>query len=188
MLAIGLALIVFIMLISAGLALVRRKWPLPGWLSAALIAVLIAGGAIGTPIGFSVAPKIADRYNATQKTTTIPLEAFSTVEIKGNDDTEVAIENSDAYSLEIRTTVGTDISSLKAVVENGVLKIDTSGVPKTDKCSAFCIHSDSVRLTIRTPKPAKITASGGVEIESDSLELPDFREQIDYTPELPEKQ
>jgi phage shock protein PspC (stress-responsive transcriptional regulator) len=151
-LGVVIALIVFLMLISAGMAMVRRRWPLPGWLSAALLAIMIAGSVFTVPIVFSAGPQIKDRYNAALTTTTIKVAPFTSVEVQARDDEDVVYIPSDKNYIEIQTMGASDISSVKPVVENGVLKFDTHGIQKNHNCSGLCIHIDDVRITIYGPK------------------------------------
>ncbi|MBX6333825.1 PspC domain-containing protein [Candidatus Saccharibacteria bacterium] len=53
--------------LAAGMALVTRRWPLPGWAVGALIVLLVASGSAGTALSFDAAPRVSDRVKSAQQ-------------------------------------------------------------------------------------------------------------------------
>lgn len=60
--------IIAVFMLAAGMALVNRRWPLPGWAVGALIVLLVASGSAGTALAFDAAPRVSDRVNSAQQT------------------------------------------------------------------------------------------------------------------------
>lgn len=55
--------IIAVFMLAAGIALTKRRWPLPGWAVGSLVVLLIAAGSAGTALCFDAAPRVSDRVN-----------------------------------------------------------------------------------------------------------------------------
>ena len=77
--AIVLLLILAIFLLVSGIAMIKRKWPLPGWAVGSLVALFVVVGGVGTALALDAVPRISDRVEAAklQKTDDCSENAFS---------------------------------------------------------------------------------------------------------------
>ncbi len=64
--ALGVVLILSIFLLVSGMAMIKRKWPLPGWATGSLIALFVVTGGVGTALALDAVPRVSDRVDAAQ--------------------------------------------------------------------------------------------------------------------------
>ncbi len=162
------------LLASAGVGLVKRRWPVAAWLTAGMAAIVLAGTAIAVPLGITTGQNVADRYEASKKTETYKLEPFSNLAVYG-EDTEVTYEYSDSYSMEV-TAFGKLNQSRLAHNEAGTLAVDAGAASKNSDCNFLCINRyDRAKVIVRAPKLDKVNASaGGTFVSKKPLHQKDF--------------
>lgn len=59
--------IISVFMMGAGIALAKRRWPLPGWAVGALVVLLIATGGAGAALAFDAAPRVSDRVHSARQ-------------------------------------------------------------------------------------------------------------------------
>jgi phage shock protein PspC (stress-responsive transcriptional regulator) len=155
------AAVLSILILLIGVAMVRRKWPVPGWVAATLVGLFLVGGSMGTALGFHVAPDIADRVEALRRSETMPVSQFKSVTLRG-EDTRFIFVPSDKYSLELSYISKKDMSeSMKTTAADGMLTVDTSGFSPQEDCRVFCLYNDhNVEVIIRAPSLAVVDLEG----------------------------
>lgn len=65
--ALAIGLILAILLLVSGLAMIRRKWPLPGWATGTLVALFVVAGGVGTALALDSVPHVSDRVDNAQQ-------------------------------------------------------------------------------------------------------------------------
>jgi phage shock protein PspC (stress-responsive transcriptional regulator) len=133
-----LAGIIALLLVLAGLGEVRRKWPIPSWMTGIILGIFFIGLAIGIALAADAAPKVRQRYHAEQHSAKIEIrQPFTEIDIKGNK-ARYFYDQSDKNEVDINYLGSADISTIKIKVVDQKLTIDTSAFPGQD-CSVFCL-------------------------------------------------
>ncbi len=65
--ALAVVLILSIFLLVSGMAMIKRRWPLPGWATGSLVALFVVAGGVGTALALDSVPRVSDRVDAAQK-------------------------------------------------------------------------------------------------------------------------
>lgn len=154
LLAIGLAVsvIVAVLLLLVGVAMIRRKWQLPGWGLAALIGLLFVGLSVGTALTADAVPRVRDRYEAAHHTSSRSVEAFNEVYLTG-DDVRLEYKKSDTYKVEFSYVGAPDLSIIKTKVEGQKLTIDTQDFANDDNCTMLCLfHNYDLKIMVYAPE------------------------------------
>jgi hypothetical protein len=158
MAAVVVAIFSFLMLFS-GMSMVNRRWSIPGWITAALIFLMLAAGAIGTAVGQDTVYGVRDRYEAAQRVEVSKTEAFETVKVKGHAD--IIYEQSDKYEVGVRYVGKFDSKNLKYTVKDKVLTIDATKIDDHG-CAGICITPDGYNeIIVRAPKLDKVIDQDG---------------------------
>jgi phage shock protein PspC (stress-responsive transcriptional regulator) len=153
------------LLLGAGIAFLRKKWPLPVWASGALAAILVAGTAVSLGLGARTAPKVQDRYKATERTTTRQVAAFTQLDVRG-DNAIVTYEYADTPSVDIRTVGSAQDKSVVSAVKDGTLQLSVGDIRKRD-CDWLCIPVQEVYVTVKAPRLDKITVHQNADFTMD---------------------
>jgi phage shock protein PspC (stress-responsive transcriptional regulator) len=155
-------IVLAVLVLAIGVAMVRRKWPLPGWAGAALIGLFLVGGSLGTALGFRAAPHIADRVEGMRRTETVAVSEFKSVTLRGND-TRFIFVPSDKYSLKL-SYISKDAMSDRMTTttsSDGTLTIDTAGFSPEQNCHFICLYNDHhVEVTVYAPSLAAVNLDG----------------------------
>lgn len=165
----GVLVVISLFTIATGVAMVRRKWSVPGWGVAAMITVLLAGVvACGAALPDTIS-NLRDRYRATSHTELRQLQPFERVEVmRGSADVPTHYENvesetgstSSPYSVEIRYLGDVNVGDIKTYVRDGTLVIDARDFkpgPNWD-CDGLCIGAkDYFAIVLHTPRPIEST-------------------------------
>lgn len=156
--AIVVAIFSFLLLFS-GMSMVNRRWSIPGWVTAALIFLMLTAGAVGTAVGPDTVNGVRDRYEAAQRVEVTKTEAFDTVKVKGNVD--LVYEQSDKYEVGVRYVGKYDMSKLKYTVKDGIVTIDATKIDDHG-CVGICVTPDGFNeLVVRAPKLDKVIDEDG---------------------------
>ena len=158
-LALLVALLILILLAMCGVALVRRRWPGPAWLTVVLIALMVLASAIAAPLGVRTALNVSDRYASSKVTTGQSLSQFSKVVIEDAFDAQVEYQKSDSYGVRFVTHGDVDSSKLNANVKDGTLTITTKGYLKNN-CQEFCIKISNLHIIVLAPETPNIELPG----------------------------
>ncbi len=151
--------IISLLTLLIGVAMVRRKWLVPGWITAALIGIMLIAGAVGVAVGPDAVYGVRDRYNAAQHTSIKQVDAFNSVNIKGRD-VNVIYEQSDNYQVGVRYLGKGNPNDLKYTVKDGVLTIDASRIDG-NSCDGVCFATGGFEeVLIRAPKLEKVVPDG----------------------------
>jgi len=155
-------------IIASGLALVRRKWSIPGWAMAAIVGVFMVAASVGTAFGFDSAQSIQDRYLGLQHSQTHTLtQPITRLHIEGAN-AIYRIDRGDKAAVEIRTFGKVDTHAIKFNKDaNGVLTINTRSFAPSWKCGLFCPFGPTqTEIIIHTPNPDMLPsdAPGGTNL------------------------
>jgi hypothetical protein len=144
------------LLILMGTAMMRRKWPVPGWATASIVGVIIVGASIGAVLGLGAAPDIAKRIDSMRQTHTQNVPAFTKAVLNGKE-TAFVYERADNYSVELRYFGKTYSEPIDAKVENNVLTVDTAGFAD-NVCKFLCFYTNREQtMVIRAPQMPEFT-------------------------------
>jgi phage shock protein PspC (stress-responsive transcriptional regulator) len=160
--AMGAAAVVLVslLILLLGVATVRHKTVIPGWIVAALFGLLLLVGAVGTAAGPDTVNNVRHRYESAQRLELHTVDKFSSVEISGSD-ADFVYEYSNDYQVGTRYLGKGNPGELKYSVKNGVLKVDASNIKSRDMCDGFCASTGQIdEVIIRAPKLDNITANG----------------------------
>ncbi|HTE57339.1 MAG TPA: PspC domain-containing protein [Verrucomicrobiae bacterium] len=164
-LVMAVALSALVLLLGSGVAFLRKKWPLPLWVSAALGTVFIVGAAVSVGLGAKFGPRIHDRYEAAHKTVTRQVGDFQTLEVSG-DQAAVYYEYAATPSVDIRVIGEAKEDSVKTDLQNSTLSVNVSDI-RSKGCDWFCIDNQDVSVTVRGPQLQKVTVHENAAFRSE---------------------
>ncbi|HSX05540.1 MAG TPA: PspC domain-containing protein [Candidatus Saccharimonadales bacterium] len=147
------------MVVASGVALVRRKWPMPGWAVAAVVGLFIAAGAVGTGFGLGVAPQVKSRVDALRHNRTVTLaQPIQRLHVLGTKAAYRVVYDTKP-SVEIHAFGNVQPSDVTITEQNGLLTVDTRGLAKPS-CTLFCPFDDgnSTEVVIHAPNPDTLPA------------------------------
>jgi phage shock protein PspC (stress-responsive transcriptional regulator) len=191
LLIVGVLLSALVFLLSAGIASLRKKWPLPLWASAALGTVFVVGSAVSVGLGAKVGQRIHDRYEAAHRTETRQVGDFNQLDISG--EAIVHYEYADTPSVDVRTIGEVDKEGIRTDVKDGKLLVNVTDV-KSKSCDWFCVDVQDVLVTVRAPKLDTITVRPDTvfrsekELHQDKLTLISYRGSDTFLSQLRAKQ
>jgi phage shock protein PspC (stress-responsive transcriptional regulator) len=120
-----------------GMAMINRKWSLPGWVTAStvgLFLIALVGGSIVAPDAVS---QVKNRYDDARQTAQRTVAPFKDVSVEGG--ATLQYKQSDSYKVEVKYFSKAKPTELKtSVSQDGTLAVDTSELAKTG-CKDFCI-------------------------------------------------
>jgi len=155
---IGLGIIVALFAILCGLAMFKRRWPVPAWATGVLAGVFLIGATAAIVLSADAAPKVRDRYLSRSHTTTRSLPAFQDVVIQGKD-VDYQWEYAGSYSVSFHYFDNPNISDIKTSVSNGVLTIDTTDYNRDQDCQMLCLfRAYNLLITVKGPRPLSVPA------------------------------
>lgn len=170
---VALALIALFFIIT-GQAVVKRKWPLPGWSLGALVAIFLTSIAIGGALAADAAPKVSQRYDAAQQTYTRSLPEFHKLEVLGNFQSNVRYEESVNRAVIVKHRGAADLSEMITKVADGTLTVDSRTLTESMECRKLCLfHTPSIEVVIQGPKLQEVTA----DIGGSQFNLPNLSNQ-----------
>jgi phage shock protein PspC (stress-responsive transcriptional regulator) len=155
-------LIVAIAMLFTGVAMIRRRWTVPGWVGASVLGVSIVAASIGTALAFDIAPGIREKYRSMNHTQTYSMAPFTDLKVVGKDESTFEYKPSSTYFVEVQyfgtTKRDTDISKQ---VKDGVLTVDTTKYKAAGECDFVCLYGDNtVRVIVHAPKLDSVSVDG----------------------------
>lgn len=162
------------MLAASGVALVRRKWSMPGWALAAVIGVFIATVSVGAGLGVDAAPMVRDRYQGFEHSRTYQMQPIKTMHLRG-DNVAFQVVEAASPSVEIRTFGTVDTHAIMVNEKDGVLTVDTTNFQPQTTCRRLCIFGGNrTEVVVRMPHAATIpldATGGSLVIEGGSKDV-----------------
>jgi hypothetical protein len=148
------------MLVLVGVAMISRRWQLPGWVQAAIVGVFFVSAAVGGAYVPSTVHSTIDRVQALQHTKDVVISPAQQYILAGPDTNYVYIKDSQSY-LEYSYYGNLETSKIKVSSVQGVLHIDTGGVTTQYHCNTFCFSdSPELMVSIHGPAPTAISIRG----------------------------
>ncbi|MEO6513910.1 MAG: PspC domain-containing protein [Candidatus Saccharimonadales bacterium] len=142
--------------VVCGVAIFKRKWPLRGWATGAIVGVFFVGLATAGALSIDTAHNVRDRYLSRAHTTTRSVEPFQNVAITGKD-IDYRWEYAENYSVAFHYFDNPDISKIKTTVSNNLLQIDTSAYNRDRNCSMLCVFpAYNLLITVKGPRPLSV--------------------------------
>lgn len=157
-----------VLLMLMGWAMVRRKWPLAGWASVALIAVFLAGSSIAVGLMADRASDIARRTDKLLHHQEVSTQAFKKVDLTGTQ-TRFKYVPSDTYRVELQYMGKQHFETSEIVrVDADKLLIDASSLLQDSGCKIFCIGEERwLEVTIFAPTIEELNIDGLSTFTSD---------------------
>lgn len=150
---VGVIFSLFILLI--GMAMIRRRWTAPGWITAALIGLVLLAGAAAVAVGPDAVYSVRDRYEAAEQTSLRSVDKFTSVKVIGNN-IKVGYYQSSSYQVGVKYLGNYDPKDVKTSVKDGVLTVDVRGLRDKD-CENFCIARGQYdEVVIKAPKLTRL--------------------------------
>lgn len=156
--------IILIWLLLVGVAMVQRKWKMPGWVTAAAVGLFVAVVGVATVVAPDVYHTVHDRYRAAEHAATRQVKPFEEVDVKGN--LSIQYEESDLYKIEIRYFGNQDPDDVKTKVSDDKLTIDAAEFVHNASCDALCIETDYPKLVIYAPSISQINLDDGSQLQN----------------------
>jgi phage shock protein PspC (stress-responsive transcriptional regulator) len=157
--AVAVLMVFAFFMLVAGLAMLRRKSVIKGWVLGILTGVFLIAGGAGTLIGFDIAPQIRDKYRALHHTQITSVNPFTKLNITGKDvNFEFVPDNT--YSVEVQYFGTTSkIQDIKETIDGDTLTVDTSKYRNEgdSKCITFCFYSGDW-LVVKVHAPTLVAA------------------------------
>jgi phage shock protein PspC (stress-responsive transcriptional regulator) len=150
-----------IFMIIVGLAIFKRKWPLPTWVTATILSLLFIILASGIALGVDSAPTIHQRFVAAHHQTYQSVQSFTSVNVIG--ERPVEIRYSTQYAVALSYIDNPDVSQIKATVTNNVLNLNTGNFARRSHCHShtLCLFPDyDLTITVYTPLAPSINNNG----------------------------
>lgn len=174
------AAIIFLFLLLSGIAMMRRKWSLPGWGVAGLIGIFFVSASLCVALGVNSVQDVRNRFEALHQTQTKTVAPFKSVDLTGNNMSFAYVPDS-KYAVEV-SYLGKTNTPIVGVSENGdTLNVDANQLVHNLRiCTGFCLYSDSdLKVTIHAPMLANVTVRGNddtsfktdVRIEQDNMTI-----------------
>lgn len=161
-------------LLIAGVSVMKRKWRLPGWGLGAIVAVFLVSVAIGGALAADAAPKVKQRYDASQHTYALKVPEFHKLQVRGAFDTSIRYEESNDYSVSLKYWGDADATNLKAEVTDGTLIVDSRSLAESMRCHKLCLfHSPVLGVVISGPKLQEVVT----DMQGAQLNMPDLHDQ-----------
>ena len=142
--------IVSVFLMFTGIATLKRKWPVRGWVTGLLAGLFLVGSVATAALAADAGPRINQRYQAGLHTTAIKdIQPFNTVQVNGID---VSYTSSPTYAVNLHYFGHPDLSKIKVNVKDNTLYVDASAVTSGDHCTMLCLFP-KYDLTVQVYAP-----------------------------------
>lgn len=137
--AILTALILELLLLIGGLAMVRRKSVVKGWVLAGFVVVFFISSSLAGTLAAKSFPDISRKYHGLYQTQNYELQPFTTATLIGGD-VQFSYQQDSSYFIEVRTFADMEKGKdIKREVVDGRLTVDTSAYNKARSCSGLCL-------------------------------------------------
>ena len=155
------AAIIFLLLTLVGISMVRRKWPIPGWVVAALFGLLFVTTPIAGALTADIVPDLQHRFDSLHHTQTQTVSAFKNLDANGHDTRFVFVPDT-KYKVEYKYLGKANLSTIHATVSGGTLHIDSNGFTDKQLCAGVCLYSGpDLQIEVHAPQLDHITVNGG---------------------------
>jgi len=142
--------IVSVFLMLTGIATLKRKWPVRGWITGLLVGLFLVGSVATAALAADAGPRINQRYESGLHTTAVKdIQPFSKVQTSGIDITYIS---SPTYAVNLHYFDHPDLSKIKINVKNDTLYVDASALTSGDHCTMLCLFP-KYDLTVQVYAP-----------------------------------
>lgn len=168
-------LMVALFFVITGLAVTKRKWPLPSWGLGAIVAVFLASLAVGGALVADAVPKIKQRHDAANHTYTRSLPEFNKLTVLGTFTSNVRYENAATNAVVVKYWGNTEVSDIKTEVKDQTLTVDVRSLADRTSCKQqFCLFRPQIReIVVKGPNLQEVT----VDMQGSQLTLPELQNQ-----------
>lgn len=133
-----LAVIFAIFLLLIGIASLKRKWPIRGWITGILVGIFLVASAASLALAADAAPRIRERYETGLHTTAVQhITPFRTVKTTG--DIDITYVSAANYAVDFHYFGKPDLSKIKTYIKNDTLYIDSSQLDRAQHCHMLCL-------------------------------------------------
>lgn len=154
------AAIIFLLLMLVGISMIRRKWPIPGWVVAALFGLLFVTTPIAGALTADIVPDLQHRFDALHHTQTVDVTAFKKLDANGHDTRFIFVPDT-KYKVEYKYLGKADVSKVHASVSGDTLHIDSNAFTNGNLCAAICLYSGpDLQIEVHAPSLDQVTVSG----------------------------
>ncbi|MDB5169992.1 MAG: rane protein of unknown function [Candidatus Saccharibacteria bacterium] len=159
-----LTAIVAVFLVLFGVANLKRKWPVRGWVTAVLVGVFLVGLTASMALSADIAPRVRERYEESLHTTAIKnIQPFDKVTTTGGID--IAYVTSPTYSVNLHYSGQPDLSKIKVDVQGKTLHIDSTTFDGSKHCDMLCLFPEyNMTVEIFAPNVQDFNTSGKAEV------------------------
>jgi phage shock protein PspC (stress-responsive transcriptional regulator) len=159
-----LAAIIALFLMLVGVAALKRKWPIRGWVTAVLAGVFLVGLAATSALAADIGPRIEERYHESMHTTAVKnIQPFNQVKTYG--ELDVSYISSPSYSVNLHYFGSPDLSKIKVSVKDNVLIVDSSKFDGRAHCHMLCLFPEyNMTVQIAAPNVKNFDVPEGDEI------------------------
>lgn len=150
-----------LLIVFAGLAIAKRKWPLPVWVTALLVGAVFLCLSIGSAFTATVAPRVQDRYEALAQTSTTQVQPFSALEVIGDQNTQFRFVPASTTSVRVTYRGPADTTKLNIATSDQKLTVNALEFAKSLRCKNICLfHDPTVEVIIYGPSIKSASVSG----------------------------
>ncbi len=147
----ALVVIISIFLVLAGIAIIKRKWPVRAWLTGGLVGIFLVGSVSCFVLAADAAPRINERYQTSLHTTAVKnIQPFSKVVTEGNID--ISYISAPNYAVNLHYSDNPDLSKIKVSVKDGTLYVDSRELDGIKHCTMLCLFP-RYNMTIQVYAP-----------------------------------
>jgi phage shock protein PspC (stress-responsive transcriptional regulator) len=149
--AVTVLALVAVLIITTGVAIFRRSWPIKTWITGVLVGLIFIGLAAGSALTAVAYPGVRDRYIASVHTSVRSVSPFTTVNASGMN-VGINYQPANNYSVTLNYYGHPNLATIKTDVKNGQLLIDTSRFNAQRDCNTLCIPSTyNMVITVYAP-------------------------------------
>jgi phage shock protein PspC (stress-responsive transcriptional regulator) len=166
LMAIAMILMVFIsiFLVLAGIAIIKRKWPLRAWLTGGLVGLFLIGSVSCFVLAADAAPRINERYQTSLHTTAIKdIQPFNKIVKEG--DLDISYVSAPNYAVNLHYSDNPDLTKVKVSVKDGTLYVDSRDLDGVKHCTMLCLFPRyNMTLQVYAPNIENFVTSPNTDI------------------------
>jgi phage shock protein PspC (stress-responsive transcriptional regulator) len=133
--------IIALLLFLLGTAMIKRKWIVPGWVTASIIGLFLTAAALTAVMAPDAVNGVQDRYEKAHVITSRTVPAFTEVDLKGL--VSFRYIQSDQYKVELRYLNKQDPETIATEVVGTTLIVDTVQFDSVIDCNKPCISTSA---------------------------------------------
>jgi hypothetical protein len=155
-------------LVSSGLALIKRKWRMPVWVTVGLTGVFFVAASAGVALTADSVPRIRDRYESLQHSSIQYMDPVKEVHFLGNT-AFYRLVGDDKTGVEIRSFGNVDTKDITYSRDAaGVLTIDTTKFHPGTECQLLCPLGDNrTEVVLHLPQAVPFDGDSGARVTLD---------------------